>query len=410
MSNLSRSHKIVVWGATGFTGRLVCEHIASNYNSSIKWAMAGRSREKLQQVRDLIAERCQVDLLDVPLVVADLSDTASLDEMASDTEVIISTAGPFTRLGTPIVDAAVRNECHYVDITGEAPWVKKMIKEYDSEAESKGIRIIPCCGYDSIPSDLGAMMVVNELKSRGKKVKSVLSIVGDSKGGVSGGTLASAMEIAADSSLEAKSLSPYALIPEGQTPGSDKDIWGPRYNEPLKKWLAPFVMQVVNSRVVQRSNYLLDWGRQEFSYSEMIAAPGRISAIIIATLTAAFGLAVSQVWLHGILKRVLPSPGEGPSRETMLSGYYKHKIIGESTDGDRVVAIFEDSSRDPGYWGTSRLLLEAGLCLALQQDELEKLDCPVKKGGVLTPASALGPVLLERLRSNAGIDCRIVSE
>lgn len=410
MSNLSRTHKIVVWGATGFTGRLVCEHIAANYNSSIRWAMAGRSRQKLEEVRDLIAERCQVDLSDIPLVVADLSDRASLDEMASGTEVIISTAGPFTRLGTPIVDAAVRNECHYVDITGEAPWVKKMIQKYDSEAESKGLRIIPCCGYDSIPSDLGAMMVVNELKSRGKKVKSVLSIVGDSKGGVSGGTLASAMEISADSSLRADIQSPYALIPEGQTPGSDKDIWGPRYNKAFKTWLAPFVMQVVNSRVVQRSNYILDWGKQTFSYSEMFAAPGRVSAMIIAIFTAAFGLAVSQVWLHGILKRVLPSPGEGPSRDTMLNGLYKHKIIGESIDGDRVVAIFEDLHRDPGYWGTSRLLLEAGLCLALQKDELEKLDCPVKKGGVLTPASALGPVLLERLRSNAGIDCRIISE
>jgi len=372
--------------------------------------MAGRSRQKLEEVRDLIAERCQVDLSDIPLVVADLSDRASLDEMASGTEVIISTAGPFTRLGTPIVDAAVRNECHYVDITGEAPWVKKMIQKYDSEAESKGLRIIPCCGYDSIPSDLGAMMVVNELKSRGKKVKSVLSIVGDSKGGVSGGTLASAMEISADSSLRADNQSPYALIPEGQTPGSDKDIWGPRYNKAFKTWLAPFVMQVVNSRVVQRSNYILDWGKQTFSYSEMFAAPGRVSAMIIAIFTAAFGLAVSQVWLYGILKRVLPSPGEGPSRDTMLNGLYKHKIIGESIDGDRVVAIFEDLHRDPGYWGTSRLLLEAGLCLALQKDELEKLDCPVKKGGVLTPASALGPVLLERLRSNAGIDCRIISE
>ena len=379
MSNLSRTHKIVVWGATGFTGRLVCEHIAANYKSSIRWAMAGRSRQKLEEVRDLIAERCQVDLSDIPLVVADLSDRASLDEMASGTEVIISTAGPFTRLGTPIVDAAVRNECHYVDITGEAPWVKKMIQKYDSEAESKGLRIIPCCGYDSIPSDLGAMMVVNELKSRGKKVKSVLSIVGDSKGGVSGGTLASAMEISADSSLRADNQSPYALIPEGQTPGSDKDIWGPRYNKAFKTWLAPFVMQVVNSRVVQRSNYILDWGKQTFSYSEMFAAPGRVSAMIIAIFTAAFGLAVSQVWLYGILKRVLPSPGEGPSRDTMLNGLYKHKIIGESIDGDRVVAIFEDLHRDPGYWGTSSLLLEAGLCLALQKDELEKLDCPVKR-------------------------------
>ena len=412
---MTKPFNVVVWGSSGFTGRLVCEHIARDYKGQFSWALAGRSQAKLEGIRADLAERYGADIADVPILIGALDDQASLDAIACQADVIISTAGPFAIHGTPIVAAAVKNSSHYVDITGEVPWVKSLITAYHEEAKAKGVRIVPCCGYDSIPSDLGAMLVVDHIQRHLKKeAASVTSAVMEGRGGVSGGTIATGMYQFSQQSKGKGSgvdgTSTYALIPEGQAKGTDADVWGVAYNDTLKAWMAPFVMQACNTRVVHRSNYLLGWGGPAFSYAEVTTAPSWAAAKAVAVGTAAIVATFSRAWLHPLLRKMLPAPGQGPSRDQMLNGFYSHSVVGVTREPtgaapDIVVAEFGDPSRDPGYWGTSRMVLEAGLALALQRDALDA-DAGLQKGGVLTPASALGGVLAERLRG-AGLTLKV---
>ena len=188
---MSKPFHIVVWGASGFTGRLVCEHVARDYKGKVNWAMAGRSKEKLESIRAELAEKYGDDLNKTPILIGNLEDQSSLDQIATQTKVIISTAGPFAKYGTPVVNAAVRGKAHYCDITGEVPWVKSMINKHHEDAESKGIRVVNCCGYDSIPSDLGSLLVVNEFQSTlGKLPNQITTAIAEGRGGVSGGTIA----------------------------------------------------------------------------------------------------------------------------------------------------------------------------------------------------------------------------
>ena len=402
-----RQFSLVLWGSSGFTGKLVAEHLMQSYaNQGIRWAMAGRNKEKLERVRNSLAKKYGIDEDSIPILVGDINNPLSLDSIASNTDVIVSTAGPFAKYGTPLLESVVKNKCDYVDITGETPWICDMAQKYHQQAAADGIRIIHCCGYDSIPSDMGAWTVVQKAKELGKTLKSVTSVNVKSKGGVSGGTIASGMNIAADPSNKGKDISSYAYIPDknNQPRGSDTDVWTPVYcKHGGGMWLAPFIMQAINSRVVQRSNYLLNWGKDGFSYSEHIRVASRFQAWLASVATMAGILIFSQPWLHFLLRKIVPAPGQGPSRELMMSGYYEHMVFGETTDGDIITGTFADKHRDPGYWGTSRLLLEAALCLALDKKDLDA--CPdVLKGGVLTPASALGPILQKRLE-NADIAC-----
>ena len=375
-------------------------------HENISWAMAGRSREKLESIRDSLAKQYKVSKLP-DILVGDITNPASLDTIASSTDVIVSTAGPFALYGTPLVDAAVQNSTDYLDITGETPWICSMAHKYHAIAKEKGVRIIHCCGYDSVPSDMGAWVVMQKAKELGKRIKSIQSVNVDGKGGVSGGTIASGMNMAADPELRKADISMYSYIPDPtEARGNDTDVWTPQWCQPLNRWLAPFIMQAVNTRVVQRSNYLLDWGKDKFSYSEMIGVKNRLQAWLVSLFTGLGVLVFSQPWLHGLLKKIVPAPGQGPSREQMMSGYYKHIVIGEADDGTVIYGTFADPSRDPGYWGTSRLLLESALCLALEKDALNA-SSDVLHGGVLTPASALGPVLQKRLEQ-AGIMCHTV--
>ncbi|GAB4819277.1 hypothetical protein N2152v2_006323 [Parachlorella kessleri] len=398
-----RPFHIVIWGATGFTGRLVCEHVARDYKGQVKWAMAGRNKQRLEEIRQELSKTYGEDLKDVPILLGDINDQPSIDAIAKDTHVIVSTAGPFMRLGKPIVDAAVRQGTHYCDITGETNYVMDLIKTYDEQAKAKNVRIVPCCGYDSIPSDLGAFFVADYIKKElGKQTAKVVNVILSGKGGVSGGTVASGMELveAAKRPGVPQDTGVYSHVPPAAPKGDDKEVWGPAYEPTLKKWVAPFIMQVINNRVVHRSAALLGYG-DSFHYQEGIATSGWLAASAVAVGTAATALALSQVWVHPLLKRVLPAPGQGPSRDAMLNGHYKHSIVGYTQEAGGakptvVVAELGDPKRDPGYWGTSRMLLEAGLCLALQQGELDRRQ-PVK-GGVLTPATAMGSFLIERLR------------
>lgn len=407
---MSKPFNVVVWGASGFTGQLVCEHIAKDYKHQVKWALAGRNAQKLEKIRAELAERYGSEIADTPILLGSLDDAASLDTIAQQTDVIISTAGsPFALHGTPVVAAAVRQSTHYVDITGEIPWVKRLVKEYHEEAAAKNVRIVPCCGYDSVPSDIGALLVVDHIRNKlHKEPASVTTAVWDARGGVSGGTIATGMyqvsEAAKSKDTGLDATSTYALIPPGATVGKDTDIWRPRFDAALGSWLAPFIMQVCNTRVVQRSNYLLNWGGPGFSYSEGQRTSGWASATALAAAVVSTGAVLSQVWLHPLLKRVLPAPGQGPDRDfIMTKGRFTHRVVGVTKEEggavpDVVVAELGDPKRDPGYWGTSRMVLEAALTLALQRDELDK-DSGVLHGGVLTPASALGATYMDRLRA-----------
>ena len=303
------------------------------------------------------------------------------------------------------MDACVSNGCDYVDITGEVPFISAMARKYHETCEKKGIKVIHCCGYDSVPSDIGTLAIVRRAREMGKTIRKVTTIVGDSRGGVSGGTIASGMNLMADPALRASDMSMYAYIPQGETKGSDKDVWSPQYSKATQGWLAPFVMAAVNTRVVQRSNYLLNYGKEHFSYAEHLGAKSWWQAWTVAIITGVIGLAIGQTWMHPLVKKIVPKQGEGPSTETMMTGYYTHQLVGECTDGELIMGTFTDKHRDPGYWGTSRLLLEAALCLAMDKKALD--NCPdVLKGGVLTPASGLGTVYQHRL-ADAGIECSV---
>ncbi|GAB4819276.1 hypothetical protein N2152v2_006322 [Parachlorella kessleri] len=380
---MARRFHIVIWGATGFTGRLVCEHVARDYKGQIRWAMAGRNRQRLDGVRLELSKTYGEGLKDVPILLGDIKDQPSIDAIAKDTHVIISTAGPYMRLGKPIVDACVRQGAHYCDITGETTYVMDLIRSYHEQAQAKNVRIVPCCGYDSIPSDLGAFLVVDHIRRElGKHTARVVHVILSSTLSASGGSLATVMELAEARRKPGvtQDTGVCSLMPPGAPKGDDGEV--------------------TNNRVVHRSAALLGYG-DKFHYQEGMAAANWLTAQVSAVAVIGLRLLLDQVWLHSLLRRVVPAPGQGPSRDVMLNGNYRHQVVGYAQEEGGVqprivVAELGDPKRDPGYWGTARMVLEAGLCLALQQDQLDR-NQPIK-GGVLTPATAMGSFLIDRLR------------
>ncbi|KAK9829744.1 hypothetical protein WJX72_007630 [[Myrmecia] bisecta] len=401
-----RPYEIVVWGATGFVGKLVCEHVAQNYQGQVRWAMAGRNKEKLEAVKqDLI--KMNPDCKDVPILIGDIKDQASVDKIAGSTEVVLATAGPYALMGTPIVDASVRMGSHYCDITGESHWIHKMVKRYHEEAAGKGVKIVHACGYDSIPSDLGTTLVVDYIqKQLGKKPASVDTLVGPIYGNVSGGTVATIFEVLSGPKEDQRiSQDPYCLNPPGSHRGSAKDQFGVRYCKPAGKWTSPFLMATANTRIVRRSAGLLPavYG-DKFEYNEAVENGSVFGAAAYATGFLMAGALLFIKPLHPLLRKVLPAQGQGPSREVQQKGFWKHTVVGvtekEADSAPQVVFADVAGKRDPGYWETSRMLLEAGLCLARQEAQLR--NSGMLQGGVLTPGTAMGMTLVERLR-NAGM-------
>ncbi|KAK2078987.1 hypothetical protein QBZ16_002677 [Prototheca wickerhamii] len=375
--------------------------------SNVRWAIAGRSQERLSKIRQSLCEQYQLNEDDIPILIASLDDAEALRGVVSQAQVVIAMAGPYALMGTPVVEAAMETGTHYVDITGEAPWVAKIIETYHERAEAKGLRIIPCCGYDSVPSDLGAMFVAEHVRQAlGKGLASLRMVVTDFHGSVSGGTIASAMEMQRPGEHVARidMQDVYALTP---TKGPDRDFWGVEWVAPIKRYVTGFLMQVINNRIVHRSDYFLGYG-SSFRYSETVPSPYWLGAQAMrAGFLAGFFL-MSQTWLHGALKRVLPASGEGPSRKAMLEGHFQHTLIAktEGPEPETVMAKVGWRHGDAGYWGASRMVLESALAIALEGDKLEK-DDKIQKGGVLTPASGLGDTLLQRLKA-AGFYFNIV--
>ncbi|MGR3274230.1 saccharopine dehydrogenase family protein [Acaryochloris marina NIES-2412] len=392
MSN-PRPYDVVLYGASGFTGRQTVEYFASHAGEQIRWAIAGRNRQKLEQVKVDCAATADI-------LVADSQDQEGLDTIAEQAHVILNTAGPFALYGDLLVDACVRKQTHYVDITGETPWVKSLIQRYHAKASADGTRIIPFCGFDSVPSDLGTYLVVRfmqqELGVSCRQVKACFQAAG----GFNGGTLASAINLM-QSGESSQMADPYLLNPQEEPPPDiaplSQDPKGPQYDSDLRVWTAPFFMGPVNTRVVRRSSALFDQWQESygahFAYQEYLKFDGPFAALGTTLATGVFGLALSQGWARTLLQSRLPQPGSGPSTQVMDEGWFRCELIGQASNGQQVRGLIHNQG-DPGNRSTVKFLCESALCLATQADQLPGKQ----RGGVLTPATGLGDVLADRLR------------
>jgi len=395
---------IIVWGATGFTGRLVVEYLLEHYgvDKTIRWAIAGRSQNRLDALKVELGKAAR----DLPVLTADAHDTDSLQALAGCTRVIITTVGPYAKYGSELVAACAGSGTHYCDLAGEPQWMRKMIDQYGEAATASGARIVHACGFDSVPSDIGVYYLQQEAQRRfGESCKQVRMRVRAMKGGASGGTVASMMnaieEARADRAVARILVDPYSLCPPDAREGPDKrDQSGPVMDKGLNVWTAPFVMAGINTKVVRRSNALMnDAYGPGFSYQEaMSTGPGAKGYLKAMQITVALGgvmLAGSVGVLRaGMQKLFLPKPGEGPNQEEREKGFYNFIMVGKTESG-QTITVRVRGDRDPGYGSTSKILGECGVCLAL--DEL-----PVA-GGFWTPASAMGDALLQRLPASAGL-------
>ena len=384
---------IIIYGATGFTGQLCVKYFQS-LETQVKWAIAGRNQEKLRKV-------AEENLSEVEILIADSDDEVALDNLTLRAKVILSTAGPFHRYGSKLVASCVKNNTHYVDITGENFWVKGLIENHHEEAARKGIRIIPSCGFDSIPSDLGTFFAA---KSLGKPIKRIESFH-SYEGGASGGTLETMFSMG-ELDLGDDLTNPFLLNPEDSYSNEQKQLSGDRVGiskkPEIKAWSGPFIMATANTRVVRRSEALLAL-RQEsygsnFTYQEHAYHKSWLSAVSSLLLT---GLSVLVLLspLKRLVKPFLPKPGEGPSEAVQENGWFDCKFIAESEDGTKSVFNMHGKG-DPGYKVTSKLVSECALCLI---EDIEELPGGREYGGVLTSASGLGHSLISRL-TKAGID------
>lgn len=384
---------IIIYGATGFTGQLCVKYFQS-LATTAKWAIAGRNQEKLRKV-------AEENLAEVEILIADSDDEVALDNLTLRARVILSTAGPFHRYGSKLVASCVKNNTHYVDITGENFWVKGLIENHHEEAARKGIRIIPSCGFDSIPSDLGTFFAA---KSLGKPIKRIESFH-SYEGGASGGTLETMFSMG-ELDLGDDLTNPFLLNPEDSYSNEQKQLSGDRVGiskkPEIKAWSGPFIMATANTRVVRRSEALLAL-RQEsygsnFTYQEHAYHKSWLSAVSSLLLT---GLSVLVLLspLKRLVKPFLPKPGEGPSEAVQENGWFDCKFIAESEDGTKSVFNMHGKG-DPGYKVTSKLVSECALCLI---EDIEQLPGGRGYGGVLTSASGLGHSLISRL-TKVGID------
>jgi len=395
-----RDFEIVLWGATGYTGRLVAEYLATAPSAQgLRWALAGRDGAKLERVcADLTVTSPHVAQL--PILLGDAAAPSTLDAIARRTRVVCTTVGPYAKYGSELVAACVRAGTHTCDLTGELQWIRRMIDAHHEAARASGARIVHCCGFDSIPSDLGVFMLHEAAEARGRRIARVDAVFGESSGGFSGGTVASMLglleEVARDPGVKRLLDDPYALDPSPRTGGPDgPDAKGVAYERRLGRWTAPFVMAAINTRVVRRSNALLGYPYgKDFRYSERMSLPagaaGLPAALALAGGSLAFQAAMQIGPVRGLVAKRLPQPGEGPSPETRAKGYFVARLLGEDDAGGAWRGEVQDR-RDPGYGSTAVMLAESALCLAR--------DALASPGGVLTPASAMGAPLLARLRA-----------
>src|SRR6476661_918587 len=394
----TREHDIVVFGATGFVGRLTAAYLAQAAPAGTRIALGGRSREKL--------ERTQAELgVDWPLVVADSSDEEAVAALARSATVVATTVGPYLKYGLPLVRACAAAGTHYADLTGEVLFMRRAIDACEEPARASGARIVHTCGFDSIPSDLGVWLLAEHAREHGLgDLEETTLVVRSMRGGASGGTIdsmrASVDEARADKAARRVMVDPYALSPDRSAEpdlGGERDPAGPVHDDELGGWLAPFVMGTVNTRVVRRSNALQGhaYGRR-LRYRELMRTGGLpLGPVMAAGISAGIlaligGLSIGPT--RKLLDRVLPDPGEGPDEQARERGFFKIDTHAHTSGGAHLVCRIE-APGDPGYKATAVMLGESALALALDQERLPAA------AGVLTPATAMGGVLVDRLRA-----------
>lgn len=397
---------IVLFGATSFVGNILSHYMLEHYGDpgEVKWAIAGRSRQKLESLKQQMGEKGS----NVEIIVADAADEEALQAMCNNTKVVVSTVGPYALYGEPLVKACVTQGTDYCDLTGEPQWIEKMIRRYESVAKVSGARIVHCCGFDSIPSDMGVYFLQKQAQEAfGIPCTEVKMRVKRIKGSASGGTVASITnlikEASADPSLRRILTNPYALCPADHGYNSrQKNHKSFEYDEDFQSWSAPFVMAAINTRIVHRSNALLnDLYGKNFLYEEAMLTGAKTKGGIQAAMTSAglgmFMLATAFPPTRWLLESfILPKPGEGPSKEAQQKGFYDIRFLGTTSDGRQIMTKVT-GDRDPGYGSTAKMLGEAAVCLAK--------DIPEKglRGGFWTPSSAFVDVLIPRLEEKAGL-------
>ncbi|MDQ2858989.1 MAG: saccharopine dehydrogenase NADP-binding domain-containing protein [Candidatus Eremiobacteraeota bacterium] len=394
-----RDYDVVVYGASGYVGRQVVKYLAAPERApGLRWAIAGRSRGKLEAVKASTAAGADV-------LVADSGDASTLDTLAARTAVVLNTVGPFARYGDPVVDACVRLRTHYVDITGETPWIRTLIDRYHARASADGTRIVPSCGFDSVPSDLGAYLVARHLQGSGggcEQVKAFYSMMG----GVNGGTLASLMLISENPAQSKMMRDPFLLSPTAPPPSAassgSRDPQSPHYDTDAKAWVAPFLMGPINTRIVRRSSALFAaWNEsygERFAYQEYMRFGEPFGFAQALAVTAGSTLMTSALEFAAVRRAIepmLPKPGTGPSEAAMQNGWFRCDLVGRGAASATARATIRDKG-DPGNVATTKFVCESALALALERDALPGGSA---RGGVLTPATALGEVLVRRLRA-----------
>lgn len=384
----NREFDLIVYGSTGFTGRLVAEYLQATYGqggNAPKWAMAGRSSDKLASVRDEIGLPAET-----PLVVADASDPASLADMVKRTKVVVTTVGPYQLYGNELVAACAEHGTDYVDLCGEPAWMRAMIDAHDAAAKASGARIVFSCGFDSIPFDLGVYMLQRRCAGEaGGPAPRIKGRVRAMQGSFSGGTAASLKATMAAAARDPNVIqllsNPFALAPGFDGPAQPKGN-KPLYDESIDSWAAPFIMAPINTKNVHRTNFLLGHPYGEnFVYDEMMLTGPGDQGRAIAEHVANTDLMGGDGG---------PKPGEGPSKEEREAGHYDILFIAEMADG-QTLHYGVKGDKDPGYGSTSKMIAESGLCLIT-----DAADAP---GGIYTPGAIMAEPLVERLCAKAGM-------
>jgi short subunit dehydrogenase-like uncharacterized protein len=407
----SRLYDVVIFGATGFVGQLVCQaFMHQSRHEAVRWAIAGRSASKLKA----LANHLTNGAAELVQIVADAEDDATLRAMCLQTRVVLSTVGPYALYGDRLVKACAETGTHYCDLTGESQWIRRMLDQHQTQAVESGAYIVPCCGFDSIPSDLGVYYSQRQARQRYQQACEVVNMrVMAAQGGVSGGTIASGLNLVKeamdDSDLRKALQNPYFLCPDcQQLDNHPRPLIPVQFDKDFQEWVTPFVMADVNVRVVLRSNYLQNYAYGTgFRYEEAILTRGGpIGWLVAQGLKLGLDglvLATAIPPLRELLKtNLLPKPGEGPSPEAQNQGFYDLRFIGKTADG-QVLKTQVKGDRDPGYGSTAKLITQASICLA------KDLQDSSQPGGFWTPASLMGAHLLERLPKWAGLTFTVLN-
>lgn len=407
----TRPFDLVLYGASGFVGRQTVRYIArhARLNPGLRWAIAGRSRAKLNAALAAAVDAEGDHAADAAVHIADAHDAAALQALAAKTRVMLSSAGPYALYGSALVEACVQQHTHYVDITGETPWVRGLIDRHHEAAQRSGTRIVPSCGFDSVPSDLGAWMMTREMQRRHHEATLEVKASFSMKGGFNGGTIASALNLM-QSGHDPQVRQPFLLNPEGTVPGDQAphaDPFSPHHDADFDAWLGPFLMGPVNTRVVRRSAALAvargdDGYGEGFRYQEYMHFGRGAGAALIAAGAAGGAVlgesAMAVAPARWLAAKLLPAPGEGPSERAMDNGFFRCRLVARSTQ--HVLRGSVSDQGDPGNRATTKFVCESALALVHDEATLPE------GGGVLTPATAFGDVLLRRLR-DAGMHLEV---